>query len=504
MLMNTDSNYHSEFNDKVSKEMYNYLELLCAVTNGHTVPSADLALIETIKKMIDINNMDRLMNENKMKLSICYIRICKIIKSLLNEYADYEEAFKKDIIDYYIKLNSIKEMNTLGFAWYYDMKFKKDVATLYSAGYGEVSNWSEWFRKHMDENNTIKQRRLQLIFHACKEHINRGGEIRLKSLSKCFGVDLFKYMQLDENGTANLYVIKDALINFIKYNGSCGALQKYISSDSYGSFDGGENLEFCLDFSHPRNEKAKNFKRWSTDFLEDSSFISQAEFEESKNSLGVNDDMFNFFILDILCKKHLEGADKAISSRISPIADKEIIASNTLWEIKKYTPGFDVNVLPEICYHISFDESEYYQLIFNYFNSYYEKGCKGKEPFHEKYVIQLAQEKEFIHNNIQKLQKENEDMSNPDNPSTQHKDLESIERKNDVLIKFYQSYEEALDKVITDGENKKIQFALSFIDWNVEMIPTNWALDNIYHVKKCHEKNLRLNLYKCLCKIVAT
>ncbi|UJF33740.1 hypothetical protein [Paenibacillus hexagrammi] len=250
--MSVDFDRHREFNGKVGAYTYFLLEILSKLSDGNEFCLSDLDLLKTINiRVLDANKLP----ENRMKLSVHYIRLCKIIDNLLKEYENYDDEFKKTVIDYYIQSNSIKEMNSIGLGWYYDVKYRKETSTLYSVGYGVDSNWHEWLKNSYNENNKIKENGVQSFFYACKEHINPGGKIRLKSLSKCFGIDLFKYMQLDRNGNANLYIIKDAPINFIEYEGSKITLQEYLLSDF--DFDAKKNPEFCFDFSHPRNEEKK-------------------------------------------------------------------------------------------------------------------------------------------------------------------------------------------------------------------------------------------------------
>lgn len=483
---------HKEFNGKINSDTYNLLELLCKVGYGQEI-SDDVSFLNTFKTLeIAIDGSIK----NKMKGSIYYIRLCKIIESLLKEYKDYDEDFRKYIIDYYIQSNVIKEMNNVGFGWYYNMKFKKYTATLYSVGYGEESNWHKWIKNRYDEFNQLKENGIQLIFHACKEHINRGGKIRLKSLSKCFGIDMFKYMQLDKNGIANLFVIKDTHVNFIEYEGTRISLQEYLLlSNKYSTFDMDKKPNFCLDISQPRNNELKNYNNWSKDFLTDY-FISKAEFEKTKERVGMESNIYNNFILNCLINEHKAGGDSGISSRISPIADKEVVVSDTLWEIEKYIEEGNINTLPEKCYHITFDESEYYYLIFSYFKTYYIEKYNGQESFEERYKNQLEMTKREIERSINELENEN----------AEYLLKEELENKkiseNERLIEFYKSYKVSIEAINIDDESAKAKFALSFVDWKMEDIPKNWSLDNMY-IKENTEKNLKLNCYKCFCKRVA-
>lgn len=504
--MNIDFNKHKKYKDKIDEKIYQCLEILALVSNKvmskEAMLSCDLSILKTIK-MVSIDE-DNLLKD-KVKASIYYIRICTIIDSLSKEYENYDDDFKKSIISYYVLSNSMKELNTIGFGWYYDMKYKKNTATLYSVGYGESSNWYDWLERHFNQHNQIKERGMQLIFHGCKEHINRGGTIRLKSLSKCFGVDLFKYMQLDSNNLANLYIIKDATVNFIEYENNTMALQEYILSHNYEEFDAKKKPDFCLDFSHPRNEMYENYNTWSKSFLQEA-IVSQAEFNNRKKDFGIQDNGFSNIILQWLQSINTKNSDKAISSRISPIADQEVIVSKNFWEIQEYTNLLDNEPVAEKCYHFQFSELEYCQLIFAYFKNYYEHRYNGHRCFDYCYDLKLKDEKNSISENIIKLEEENKLLLSQINIQSQVGGLESRKPKIDdncILINLFTSYKDFLDSICTKIISPQVQFALSFVDWNIDEIPDNWSLENIYMVKQNEQKNLMINLYKCLCKIAA-
>ncbi|UJF33741.1 hypothetical protein [Paenibacillus hexagrammi] len=240
--------------------------------------------------------------------------------------------------------------------------------------------------------------------------------------------------------------------------------------------------------------------------MSDGKFISEAELEDSKKALGMDDNKYDYFVLNFLQNKHTKGGDRAISSRISPIADKEVIASKTFWEIAEYAEEATLMAASEKCYHITFDETEYCQLIFSYFKAYHKNKNQGRACFEERYASILAREKESIKNNIDKLEQEQR-LLNKDDAQHKDEDKESIQEKlnvNSLLINFYHSYKDFLDNEVINETNAKVQFALSFVDWSTDEIPERWSLNNMYTVKEHQEKNLKVNLYKCLCKSAAS
>jgi len=487
---------HRKFKNRISDDTYKSLENLYNIVVGQETSSARLNLLK--KKPEDKQSPD-----SKMKKSIYYTRWCSMIASLLVEYEHYDDGMVKDVIDYYINNNCMQEMNNIGLGWYYDVKYKKNTATLYSVGYGSNSNWIEWLQKKSAKNNQIKENGIQLVFTACKEHINRGGNIRLKSLSKCFGVDLFKYMQLDNNCNANLYIIKDAPVNFVKNNEKEVSLQEYLLSDDI--FDVNNKPQFCLDFSHPRNKKAENYNNWSNRFLQNNKYISQAEFNEKKKNYGIESEQWDYILLEWLKQEHTQGGEKGISSRISPIADKEVIASDTLWSIENYNPSLKKeDILPGKCYHFTFNSTEYCQLIFNYFKMYAENHYK--QGFRTNYNSAIDFEKDNISKILSNLEKEQKKFDNLTGAQFQNEEMEKMKKQyddNKNLIRICSSYEEFLKNIFIEETPIKIQLALSFIDWTSEKIPKNWSMNNIYTVKNNNEENLKINLYKCICKRAA-
>ncbi len=477
---------HEKYREKIKDETFVVLEDL------YNFIEEDIEIKNELPESIQVDLKDKKANL-KYKCSLYYIRWCSIIEGLINESKDKEHIF------YYLISNSLKEMNILGFTSYYDVKYEKKVENLlYSTGYGKCSNWINWLKKQNITKNEIKENGMQLIFKACNEHINRGGEVELKSLSKCLGVDLFKYMQLDKNNKANLYIIKDAKVNFIKIDDKECELQKYLLSDQ--SFDIDKNPQFCLDFSSPRNYKIENYNKWSRRFLSDSSYISEAEFSESKEQYCEDNSSKSYWldswILEYMRKSRAKDGEKAISSRISPIADKEVIASDTFWSIEKYGTNIEeygTNIEEyekNKCYHFVFEKSEYCQLIFLYFKKYTEEKL-GKKVYESRYSNQISNELKSIKSIIS--EKENDNENQADNH-------DKMLNSND-LIEIYKRYQNFLEerKKFNNKDSKKIQIVLSLVEWEKEIIPNRWSLNNIYPVEE-NEENLFINLYKCICK----
>lgn len=494
-------NKHEEFKNKISCETYEMLETMYRVINVENKNNIDMNTLSKLNEILpkkDLQVWDR-----TMKISISYIRHCNIIQSLLEEYPNGTEDEKK-IIDYYINSNELREMKKLGVGHYYNVKYKKCIETLYSVGYGKDSNWIDWLKKQNVVENNIKENGIQLIFKACNKHMNRGGEVRLKSLSKCFGVDLFKYMRLDQNKNANIYIIKDAPVNFIKIDQIEQSLQEYIFLGA--NFDIDKNPQFCLDFSNVRNGEFENYNKWSKEFLKNSAYISEAEFNKKKAEYGIQNELLESMLFYSMKQEHIQDGDKAISSRISPIADKEVIASDTFWLIKEYHTELPMRgIKTGVCYHFSFSCEEYCQLIYSYFKEYAKRKMEIEGEYKSRIESWLGNLEEVILQLKEEQKKLKQEVREYEKLDREH--IKKEEQRLQSNIEFCDEFIEFLDKVkrmdISEESTKKIQDVLQFVEWEKEEIPKHWSFNNIYHSKCNGNENVFVNIYKCICKSTA-
>lgn len=461
---------HEEFKNRISDELYEELE-------------EEFAKIAENKDGLIIKLADK-----KMKKSIQYLRRCNLVKIILED-KNKSDVEKKLLTMYYAGLNSekLEEVNFWGTGFYYDVKFEEYKETLYSVAYvqddaekescEEKKSWKDWIPDKATENNKLKERGMQLIFIACKEHINRGGNIELYSCSKCFGIDLFKYMHLDEHGKTRISILKEVPINFIKLHDKKFSLQDYLLNDKE-CFDIAQKPQFCLDFSNPRGENQDNFNKWLKKFLE-KLIISKKQEKDVQEKFSV-DKFIAHYLINLGMQK--EGNDKAIGSRVSPIRDKEVIVSDHIWERVEYTDDLnDEEAEPGKCYSFEFDEKEYYLLIYCYFKEYgyfKEYAVKDKDPkeklkFEEKFMEKLKEA-------IKRMDKDEAYNNNKTEMELSKKDIEYLEN-------------------MIGEPTKKIETLLNMIEWGKEEIPGEWTVKNIYNH---NEKNNLINWFKWLCKSV--
>ncbi|MGK4115397.1 hypothetical protein AB0Y38_03825 [Lysinibacillus capsici] len=487
---------HKKFEHKISNSIYESLEQL-----NNAISDRGQKLATT--NILGVTFQKNLTPQNNMKMALYYTKWCAIIEDLLLEYEDYDKDTVKVIIDYYLKSNLMKEMSQFGLGWYYDIKFKKSKATLYSVSYGGDTNWDNWLYENGGNVNHMKENGMQSIFRACKEHINRGGTINLKSLSKGFGIDLFKYMHIDKNGLAHLHIIKDAPINFITINNKAMSLQEYMQSDY--AFSPENQPQFCVDVSHPRNYAYSTYNNWSKKFLGGEVYISKKEIDEVSikyNDYGYFSDSFIFKWLE---SQRQQVGQKAISSRVSPIKDQEVIASHIFWDIEPYRPALKEEMIKsEKCYYFKFDKKEYYELIYYYFKIYAEQ--KFKIDFKKSYDSIIKANITYLNRYLDELKGEQEVFESLQHDTIEYEEFKEREiqyKDNAQAIDFYRAFKASLEGISTDDMSPKIQLALSFIDWDTEQIDKDWSLQNIYNSKNAGEQNLLPNLYKCICNLAA-
>lgn len=467
---------HDKFKYKIYEDNY---ELLDEMYNMLITGDLNHETLEKMKINLKGINSDKKKHLIKYRLSIYYVRICSLIENILKEYEiDVEEA--KNAVNYYVFNNGMKEMNYFGLGWYYDVKFNKKIATIYSSEY--IQEVETIWDKGNTEHNRIKDNILQSIMKGCRDHINRGNEekVKLISFSKCFGIDLFKYMYLNNDRKLRLSIVKNAEINKLYFNNNDMSIQKYKRADI------NEVPDFCLDFSEVRNSKTKEFNSWFKRFLGEV-FISQKELEEEKESIDAD-----YFDLDLLAysfleEKHLEEGKTAISSRITPIKDKEVIISNNeLWEMVKYEDSIADNELEDgKCYSFELGEKEYIQLIYEY---YFTLSCKVRNEENidkEKYFDKFQKE---MKNWFNVLQEKGEELQNVVENEI------NLNKSEDEQIKLDKEKFLELERVIHFKgfiqknmffdyyeENSKIKTILSMIDWEYE-------IDNIEAIKLSHTK----------------
>ncbi|KHD14000.1 hypothetical protein [Clostridium butyricum] len=398
--------------------------------------------------------------DSNVKSKIMYNRYCSLIEHILKEYSNLSGLEKKEMIDYYLWDNGLKEIKCIGLSWYYDYKFKKNTATIYKGRYKET-NWSEI--RNSTLNNETGVEAVKGIMRTCREHINKGGNVELRSFSKCFATDLFKYISLyehvDKSISADIYIKRDAEINVVKtFDKGLVSLQQFIYKNL--SID---DCDFVIDFSTPRDNERKNFDKWYEEFMTTKfGSINSDEFE----SKSLND-----YLYDFLVRK--QENDTKISKMVSPLTDEEVIVSGDLWGgcIEFNEEGSacydDIDKLKYV--HFNLNENELYKLIYTYYEKYSEKN-EGISP----------NDFEFEYNNyfeslINELHKYNE-SNNVDN-------LEEVFKKLNYI------------REESKKGSKKIETLLKLIDWSNEKINTKWDFRNIYNKKN---ENLYVNFFKLI------
>lgn len=456
---------HIAFVNDVSKDTMSLLSYL-----SNSEEPIEESLLLKIRSILDVKSYfsgEIAPELIELRFRILYRRYCNIVQRLIDEYSQYDIVERRERIDYFLFHNTLKELKFLGSGAFYDMKFKPSTATLYK-GHVEESNWTnEIRRKHGDTKNAEA---VQFIFKTCREHINIGGDVILKSYSKCFILDLFKYIALhEEDGSfiARVIVKKEAPLNYIYANGQAYSLQQYIESNIPL-----KDTQFIIDFSEPRDFKRENFNLWYEDFVGE-------DFKDTSNSTHDETDFMALFLKQLMKKSK----PVSVSRMVSPVADREVIMSCDLWELIDYQPS---RLNDDVLFHFSFSETALYELIFTYFKVFFEQADIS-------YLFPTF--KENVFKSIEQLIKTVEETDSK-NDSAIKENIKNITAKLHIVKSL----------LIKPENSIKIQQLLALVDWTYEL--EFWKIDNMstFELKKIYNKkneNILINIFKYYCVDIA-
>ena len=205
--------------------------------------------------------------------------------------------------------------------------------------------------------------------------------------------------------------------------------------------------------------------------------------------------MLIILVYILLKEEHLEEGKAAISSRMTPIKDKEVIISNNeLWEMVKYEDSIAYNELEDgKCYSFELDEKEYIQLIYEYYS-------KLSSNMYSK-VKEISEFKEIMQKNIDNLKDENNKLDSELEELQGQSDDEELQKRIDekrflrmsiaTIINFIEGYLLSENFDNKKGSNNKINAILSAVDWNYEIknedLIIEQGMDNVY------KRNVELN-----------
>lgn len=466
--------HHEIFKKAINDDTFQFLEWLYK----HASPKIENRLMARIYNISEIQEIstDKLQSEDfLLKIETLYLRYCYLVEHLIKEYQDLESGKKCEIIDYYIFNNSLKELNFLGMGFYYDCKYKRTTATLYK-GRSKQVNWQLEASKETKKSK-VGTEAVKEMFKACREHINTGGDVELKSYSKSFVLDLFKYISLYQQPKgqflADVYVKENADLNIIHIQDQTLSLQQYIVSDIRL-----ENTEFVIDFSEPRNYDRENFYRWYKSFMDDA-------FGSGSNATPNIDNYKDIqaYFQDYLSYNLNQAENRTqVSLMVSPVSDREVVMSGDLWN----TVDFEsMQPIENAIVHFSFDEEELFELIIAYHISFFNKQNHTENPnliqaFRNDVIKTLDELQKQINNNVES------------NPASSSDKTENTIRKLEAIKSI----------VLYECNNPKILGLLSMIDWQYEN--TYWSKENIEKLdfKKIYNKsneNLFVNILKFIC-----
>lgn len=465
---------HEVFKNKISKDAYQFLVWL----HSKALHEIEMSLFEQIKNIPEIKEVfpHALTDEDsQLKIKTLYLRYCHLIEYLIAEYQELENDEKQQMIDYYVFNNSLKELNFLGMGFYYDCKYKQTTATLYKGRSKQVN----WKQKASDETrkNKVSTDAVKEMFKACRQHINIGGDIELKSYSKCFILDLFKYISLyehpDGHFLADVYVKEKADINIIQVHDQTISIQKYILAD-YRL----QNIEFVIDFSEPRNYDRDNFYRWYESFME-TEFKKESSETPSISEYKNFEEYFQYYFANNLNQSENR---TQVSLMVSPVSDREVVLSGDLWETIDFETYENQR---DACIHFSFTEEELFELIIAYFVTFFNMFNRNEEADLDQ---AFRNDVLAILDKLQEIINKNSETEVPNNTIGEI----DITKKIDAIKHI----------VAVESTNKKVLGLLEMIDWDYEK--KYWSDRNVdkFVFKKIYNKNAEnifVNVLKCVC-----
>ena len=273
-MENCCKNRHENLKHKISDSTYEILEKLYYVAKLDNKKSCEYLNREIDVLKEKVFKLDgRLQSKDiLLKSYILYNRLCILIEHLLDEYEDFNQSEKFEMIDYYLFDNRLKELNCTGLSWYYDCKFKPNSVRVFRSE-GGICNW-ENTKYNFGLESKIEV--LKNIINNCREHINKGNyKIKLRSYSKSFGVVLFKYLSIPNGKSSVKLCFNEAVdTNVIILNNKPISLQRFIANEEKIN-----SIDFCIDMTSVRNEKRDNLTRWMKSLLGDTSIEIQKMME---------------------------------------------------------------------------------------------------------------------------------------------------------------------------------------------------------------------------------
>lgn len=434
------------------KSVYDALDDLYKFINDDELNADEFDNNILIDKVIKEFSKDLTIEDRRLKYSINYTKYCILTQRLI------EQGVLSNYIEYYILNNSLKEVEFYGLGHTFDVKYEQSKSNLYRVVSSDGVTWAKW----INNNSDLKLNGLQKIFKACGTHINGGGECKLDSYSKCFGISLFKYFKPKQGDKVKIKIINDADTNTIKTNdGVTTSLQNF---DTLKDVD--ENTQFAIDFSNARDDHYENYNKWFKRFLDFD--IEYSIKKNSENKPSTMDALIEIVKLEMITNSLNKPNQTAQSSRVSPIQDKEVVVSNNF--IFSNEREFDLN------------EQEAIQLVFAYFLKLLEtkskKSCLECKEKIEKNVDEWIEEMCKVFEEILTIETDEEN---------QNYNVAEIKILKEDFMQ-YKNFSETSDKV---------NAILELIDFDKEEIPT-WGIDNIYGVDDF--KSSVFAMYKCKCK----
>lgn len=281
--------------DELVKERQNAIQEYHRISESSKKGDDGESVSESSKKGDDEENVSV---SKRVQAFLLIKRYINIIKFFLEKY---EKKIPKELLDYYLFDNRLKEINNIGLAFYMDVHFeykREEERTYIYRCDGSTTKGIEKQEKELFEKVLTKEELLKKIVELSQVHISKrisydnSQKDWFQSYSACMGRNLHRYF--DAPGfdfKARYEIANGSFVNTIKYtdnrdkkNSENVDKEDKVEYIQEVLWNGGieeqieeqegtvrfKNIGFCLAMYNVRDNANKNFSEWSKAYLKGS------------------------------------------------------------------------------------------------------------------------------------------------------------------------------------------------------------------------------------------
>lgn len=447
--------------DELVKERQNAIQEYHRISESSKKGDDGESVSESSKKGDDEENVSV---SKRVQAFLLIKRYINIIKFFLEKY---EKKIPKELLDYYLFDNRLKEINNIGLAFYMDVHFeykREEERTYIYRCDGSTTKGIEKQEKELFKKVLTKEELLKKIVELSQVHISKrisydnSQKDWFQSYSACMGRNLHRYFDAPGfDSEARYEIANGSFVNTIKYTDNRdkkntenvdkedkveyiqevlwnGGIEEQIEEqEGTARF---KNIGFCLAMYNVRDNANKNFSEWSKAYLKGSIDWNALSSDRESNDENLSVESRN---------KRLLGA----------IPDYEIV---TTMDYYKQKEELDSRKRHKIVFEL--DAAERIGLLFHYYKEYLSRAKKTSER----------------HENIE------EKMRNKVNGILDcfFNNKQNCEKELSIIWDQFESFREKTKYLINDGTNsesiEKIRNILTYVNWEKEIK----YMENIY------------------------